>query len=202
MPDLESFPFAAALVFLVAVAVLRGQATYALARVVTEQTLRRTRPTTGWPAAVHRWLDGDAVGRGRAVVQRWGMAAVAACDLTVGLQTIVLAGAGAVRMPWPRFTLAQLPGALAWALIYATVGFAVWSTVIAAALTGNPVLTVLVCVLVVALLIGGRVLRRSLLRRGRLALDDREDRDRPAGRPGAPPHAGVDDDGGARRDVG
>lgn len=197
MPDLDAYPFAAALAFLFAVAMLRGQATYGIARIVTEQALRHTRPNSGWLAAVHRWLDGDAAGRGRAVVERWGMVAVAACYLTVGFQTLVLAGAGAVRMRWLRFTLAQLPGALAWALIYATVGFAVWSAVIGAAVVGNPVLTLLVCVVVLALL--GYAVRRSLLRR-RLGLG-LDDRDHAVGRVGALQHLGVDEEGGGRPDA-
>lgn len=196
MPDLDAYPFAAALAFLFAVALLRGQVTYAIARLVTEQAIRHTRPTSGWPAAVHRWLNGEAVGRGRAVVERWGMVAVAACYLTVGFQTIVLAGAGAIRMRWARFTLAQLPGALAWALIYATVGFAVWSAVIGAAVTGNPVLTVLVCLVVLGLL--GYAVRRSLLRHRRLGLDDRA---HAVGRVGALQHLGVDEEGGGRADA-
>lgn len=107
----QSFPFGLALAFLWAVAMLRGQATYWLARTVTEQTLRRTRPGQGWRAAVHRWLSGDAMDRGRGTVQRYGVAAVPVCYLTVGVQTVVLASAGVVRMPWPRFTLAQAVGA-------------------------------------------------------------------------------------------
>ena len=144
----ESFPFALALFFLWVVAMLRGQATYWLARTVTEQTLRRTRPTRGWRAAVHRWLSNDAMDRGRGTVQRYGVAAVPLCYLTVGVQTVVLASAGVVRMRWPRFTLAQAVGALAWATIYATVGFAVWAAFFEAALHGGPGLVLLVVVAV------------------------------------------------------
>jgi len=40
-------------------------------------------------------------------------------------------------MPWWRYTLAMIPGCLAWATIYSTIGFAVWGAVLAAA-AGSP----------------------------------------------------------------
>jgi membrane protein DedA with SNARE-associated domain len=57
--------------------------------------------------------------------------------LTVGFQTLVLTAAGVTRIRWAWFTLAQIPGAMAWALIYATIGFAVWQAGLAAA-AGSP----------------------------------------------------------------
>ncbi|GGK72035.1 hypothetical protein GCM10011509_20810 [Ornithinimicrobium pekingense] len=146
----ESQGFVVAFLFLLAVAMLRGQATYWLARVVTEQTLARTAPTSGWRAGVHAWLRGEGVARGRASLQRWGLVMVPLCYLTVGFQTLVLAAAGMIRVPWVPFTLAQLPGAAAWGLIYSTIGFAVWGATIAA-LAGQPLaVAALAAVLVVA----------------------------------------------------
>lgn len=133
----EDHGFVVAFLFLMAVALLRGQATYWMARVVTEQTLRHTSPTRGWRAGVHAWLAGEGVARGRASLQRWGLVTVPLCYLTVGFQTLVLAAAGMIRIPWGRFTLVQLPGAAAWALIYSTIGFALWGAAIAA-LAGEP----------------------------------------------------------------
>lgn len=132
----QSYPAGLALALLFGVAMLRGQATYWLARVVTTQALRRTHPTQGWRARAHAWLSGGATARGRVLVQRYGVVAVPLCYLTVGLQTVVLASAGVLRMPWLRFTLAQVLGALAWATVYSTVGLAVWVAV----LTGHPLL--------------------------------------------------------------
>lgn len=119
------------------VAMGRGQATYWVARVVTEQTLAHTHPTAGWRASVHHWLQGEGLARGRRAIERWGLAMVPLCYLTVGFQTMVLAAAGVMRIAWPWFTLAQLPGAAAWATIYATIGFAVWQAGLAAA-AGSP----------------------------------------------------------------
>lgn len=133
----EEQGFVVAFLFLMLIAMLRGQATYWIARVVTEQALRHTAPSTGWRAGVHAWLGGEGVARGRASLQRWGLVMVPLCYLTVGFQTLVLAAAGMIRMNWLRFTLAQLPGAAAWGLIYSTIGFAVWGAAIAAA-AGEP----------------------------------------------------------------
>lgn len=147
MRELNSFPFGVAFVLLWCIAMLRGQGTYWLARVLTEQALRHTRPTVGWRASAHSWLNSDALDRGRGAVQRCGIAAVPLCYLTVGVQTVVLASAGVLRMPWVRFTLAQSLGALAWAGIYATVGFAVWAAFMRAALDGGVVGIVVLAVL-------------------------------------------------------
>lgn len=166
MDSWESYPFGLALAFLWTVAMLRGQATYWLARTATEHALRRTRPARGWRASLHRWLSSDAIDRGRGAVQRLGVAAVPLCYLTVGVQTVVLASAGVVRMRWPRFTAAQTVGALAWATIYATVGFAVWAAFFRAALTGGPgvvALGVVAALVVVSLTVVAR--RRTLTRR-------------------------------------
>jgi membrane protein DedA with SNARE-associated domain len=144
----EGQGFVVAFLFLTLIAMARGQATYWVARVVTEQTLRRTAPTEGWRAGVHAWLRGEGVARGRASLQRWGLVMVPVCYLTVGFQTLVLAAAGMIRIPWLPFTLAQLPGAVAWGLIYSTIGFAVWGAALAA-LAGRPLAVAAVTAVVV-----------------------------------------------------
>jgi membrane protein DedA with SNARE-associated domain len=161
----EGQGFVVAFLLLTLVALLRGQVTYWVARVVTEQTLRHTAPTTGWRAGVHAWLGGEGVARGRTSLQRWGLVMVPLSYLTVGFQTLVLAAAGLIRIPWLRFSLAQLPGAAAWGLIYSTIGFAVWGAAIAA-LAGEPLavaaLAALLLVAVTTVLLGRR--RRESLR--------------------------------------
>jgi membrane protein DedA with SNARE-associated domain len=121
------------------VATGRGQLTYWLARVVGDRAADRVsgEADTGRRAAVRRWLRSESVGRGRRAVERWGLVAIALSYLTVGFQTLVLAGAGLLRISWPRFTLAQFPGAVAWALIYTTIGWAAWEATLAA-MAGQP----------------------------------------------------------------
>lgn len=130
-------PFWVALAGLFLIAMARGQGTYWIARVVTEQALRRTHPATGWQLSVHQWLQGEGTARGRAAIERWGLVMIPVCYLTVGFQTLVLAAAGMLRIRWLVFTLVQVPGALAWGLIYATIGFAVWAAALSA-VAGSP----------------------------------------------------------------
>ncbi len=155
-PALPSFladrPLWLAFSALYVIATARGQLTYWLARVASERATRRVLARdarriasrvggAGEPSAddataagaaprrldgLARWLDGRGVGRGRRAIERWGPAAVPLSYLTVGFQTLVLASAGAMRIGWLRFSLAQIPGALGWALIYTTIGWAAW----------------------------------------------------------------------------
>ncbi|MGO0575902.1 DedA family protein [Ornithinimicrobium panacihumi] len=166
MEMFNGYPFGLALAFLFCIAMLRGQATYWIARYVTEQTLKRTRPAEGWQARVHGWLSSNAVDRGRDAVQRCGIFAVPLAYLTVGIQTVVLASAGVIRMRWLRFTLAQSLGALAWGLIYSTIGFAMWAAFFEAAVADRRVLVVLATVLVALIVaVSHRVASHRRLRR-------------------------------------
>ncbi|GAA1151301.1 DedA family protein [Ornithinicoccus hortensis] len=163
----EDRPFLIALALLSSIVMARGQATYWIARLVTEQALRRTHPTEGWRAGVHQWLQGEGLARGRRSIERWGLIVIPLCHLTVGFQTLVLGAAGVMRIGWVRFTLAQLPGALAWGTIYATIGFAAWEAGMAAA-AGSPwgaAGLVVIVLLVVALVL----IRRS---RAKLVRDE------------------------------
>ncbi|MFH5823493.1 DedA family protein [Georgenia sp. AZ-5] len=138
MPDfLASWPFWLVFAFLYLGATLRGQAIYWLGRVVTEQTLRHSHPAAGWRLRAYRWLQGEGTARGIEALRRWGLVAVPFAYLTVGFQSMVMAGAGVLRIGWVRFSAAQVPGALAWAVIYSTIGFAVWEAALAAA-AGSP----------------------------------------------------------------
>lgn len=166
METWRDYPFALAFGFLTFIAMARGQATYWLARYVTEQALRRTSPTTGWKAKVHDWLSSDAVDRGRHAVQRCGIAAVPLAYLTIGVQTVILASAGVIRMNWLRFTVAQLFGAMAWGLIYSTIGFAMWAAFFETAMSDRRVLVVLATVLVTLVVaVSHRIASRRRLRR-------------------------------------
>lgn len=166
LPDfLSGWPFWVVFVFLWFGATIRGQATYWAGRVVTEQALRRTRPAAGWKLRIHQWLEGGGADRGINAIRRWGLVVVPFSYLTVGFQTMVLAGAGVLRITWPKFSLAQLPGALAWATIYSTIGWAVWEAAFAAA-AGSPVgiAVVLAIVAVIVVVVVHRRLTGSAAR--------------------------------------
>lgn len=65
-----------------------------------------------------------------------------------------------LRMAWVRFTLAMLPGCVAWALLYGMGLLAVWMTVLGA-VAGNPWAWVAIAVIVVGLLILWQIRRRK-----------------------------------------
>lgn len=85
---------------------------------------------TGPRAHALRLMRTPAAQRGLAMVHRFGPFGVTLAYLTVGVQTAVFVGSGLLRMPYLRFALASLPGAVAWAFIWGTVGLgAVWAAV-------------------------------------------------------------------------
>ncbi len=166
----NGYPSAVTFAFLWLVAMLRGQATYWIARAATDQTLRLTASRQPWAQRTRAWLASGQLNPGRRALEHWGVLAVTLCYLTVGIQTVLMAAAGAVRIGWVRFTLAQTVGALAWATIYSTIGFAAWSALARMTLAGHPVLVAAVSCLVGAGLIAWvLVARRGLSARGELA---------------------------------
>jgi membrane protein DedA with SNARE-associated domain len=147
---LDELGFVELLVALFVIVFLRAQATYWLARaIVTGAASRR------WG----RWLESPAMRRASMLLARYGAPVVTMSFLTVGLQTMLNAAAGAARMRFAVYLLAMVPGCAAWAVIYATVGFAVlWAVVGAAA--GSPVGIAVLAVLAAALLVAVVLLRR------------------------------------------
>ncbi|MGO1523654.1 MAG: DedA family protein [Nesterenkonia sp.] len=162
---LSDFPVLAAWALLFVVGLLRGQGTYWIGYGASGAATHIGDRGPGRWAKVQAWLNSDRTRASRTVVQRVGIIAVPLCYLTVGLQTAVLAAAGLVRIPWLKFTLAQLPGAAAWAAIYSTVGFAGWTAAVAA-FTGTGWGWALLTIAVAAgvLLVVPRVGRRTLQR--------------------------------------
>lgn len=160
LPEMfADWPFVAVFTFMFTLAMLRGQGTYWLARVVTEQTVLRGEPTSGWRGRTAIWLAGKDVNRGADMVRKIGLVAIPLSYLTVGFQTLVLAGSGVLRVRATQFTMAQIPGAMAWALIYSTVGWAVWGAAVAA-IAGSPWAMLGMVALVLVLVVTWRVHKR------------------------------------------
>ncbi|MFE6235803.1 DedA family protein [Cellulosimicrobium sp. NPDC057862] len=169
MPDaLDGAPFAALFGFFFAIAFVRTQATYWIARLVTTWTLDRTRPVKPWVARVHAWLSGRSAARGIETVRRWGVLAVPVSFLATGTKTVVNAAAGVVRMPFGRYLAAMTLGCAIHATIYATVGWAVWTAAFAAA-TGSPWGVAALVLLVLAAVVGVVVMVRRRGARGSVA---------------------------------
>lgn len=166
MPDLDGAPVAAIFGFFFTVVFLRTQATYWIARLVVEQTLRRGAPRTAALTRAQRWTQGPGAARGVAAINRWGTLAVPLSFLTVGFKTVVNAAAGLTRMSFARYLPAMLVGCLAHATIYATVGWAAWELALSAAAgswVGALVLAGIVLAVVAGLLWRGRRRRAQAL---------------------------------------
>lgn len=74
-------------------------------------------------------LDRPVVHRMESLVTRWGAPAVAVSFLTVGVQTLTNAAAGALRMPLSRYVPATIVGSVLWATLYTSVGVALWEAI-------------------------------------------------------------------------
>lgn len=109
--------------FLIGVVFFRAQGTYWLgrwARKGAESTSRSGHPRA---ATMARRLSGPGADRARGYLERWGFLGIPASFLTVGFQTMVNASAGYIRMRWDLYTVAMIPGCIAWASIYTLITF-------------------------------------------------------------------------------
>lgn len=113
----------------------RAQGTYWLGRGVARGTVR-----TRWAGR----LEGDRVQRAIGTIHRWGPVAVTLSFFTVGVQTVINLTAGYIRMPFPRYLLALVPGCAIWAAIWSTIGTAAFNGAVALAATSPLGLTVIV----------------------------------------------------------
>lgn len=131
---LESLPLGAGILFFWAVGIIRTTVVFALGRAATVGG-RRIGP-------VRRVTDSPVYRRAERLVNRWGVLAVPACFLTVGLQTAVILTTAVTGMPLRRWIPAMLVGTLIWGTVYGTVGMAVvwawlrepWAVVLVVAL--------------------------------------------------------------------
>lgn len=140
-------PFWIAFIALFGIVFVRAQATYWAGRGLTAGA-RRTR-------LVDR-IDNPRTTRVTDALNRWGAPLVTLSFLTIGFQTAINAAAGITRMSWLRYTLAMVPGCLAWAAIYATIGLAAaqaWIALAARSAWAPWLLVAVVLVVVVTVLI-------------------------------------------------
>lgn len=172
-PTLEDHPFWYVYGFLLVVVFCRAQATYWVGRGALAGTLR---------TRLAKHIEGPQMTRARRALDRWGAPAITVSFLTIGFQTVINACAGFLRMNYLRYTLAMLPGCLAWALVY-TVGAAAVVAWIELAV-GSPWLAAVVAALVIAVGTGIWLWRRS--RRGaaaKIAVPDETEQAETAGQP-------------------
>ncbi len=123
-------PWWALFAFLFVVVFLRAQATYWTGRWARAGATSADPTSPGRRGRVSRRLSGPAMERAQAFLNRWGYVGVPLSFLTIGFQTMVNAAAGFARMRWDLYTLAMLPGCVAWATMYALLGLSLieaWS---------------------------------------------------------------------------
>ena len=111
---LGGLPFAGVIAALFGIVFARTQLFYWLSRGVAAGTFRLER--------VKKWAESPGVQKALDRLHRWGAPVVTLSYLTVGFQTAVNVAAGLSRMPFWRYLLAMVPGCVAWAFIWGTVG--------------------------------------------------------------------------------
>ncbi|WP_017594704.1 DedA family protein [Nocardiopsis potens] len=151
---LEGQPFWIVYSALFGIVFARTQATYWIGR--------------GLGAGLHRSRWGARLGsrleRAERLIDRFGPPVVTVAYVTVGVQTAIHLVAGAMRMSFPRYLAAMIPGCAIWAAIYSLGGLAVlavwWNVFL-----HSPVLAVAL----VLLLAAAAAAAATLLRRRRAA---------------------------------
>lgn len=109
----------------------RAQGTYWLGRLATRGALAGVGKDGVW-GSIARWFNGPTPKRGAKLLDKWGLIIIPLCFLTVGIQTAVNAGAGLVSMKWRTYTLAMIPGCIAWAILYGMGMLAIWMALLGA----------------------------------------------------------------------
>ena len=146
----DGMPFGIAVAALFLIVLLRAQATYWIGRGVIAGALH---------TRLAEKLTGPRMTRAITLLNKYGPPVVTVSFLTVGFQTVANAGAGLIRMPWVRYTIAMMIGCVMWAFIYATVGFAALDAAMALA-AHSPWLLVGVIALLVLAVVAVVVTRR------------------------------------------
>lgn len=109
----------------------RAQGTYWLGRGAARGALAGVGKDGVWGSIAH-WFNGPTPKRGAKLLDKWGLIIIPLCFLTVGIQTAVNAGAGLVSMKWRTYTLAMIPGCIAWAILYGMGMLAIWMALLGA----------------------------------------------------------------------
>ncbi|WNM25498.1 VTT domain-containing protein [Demequina capsici] len=116
-------PWLGLFAFLFCVVLVRAQATYWAGRWVRRGAEAAARgEADGRRARFARRLSGPTWDHAQRFLDRWGFVGVPLSFLTIGFQTMVNAAAGYTRTRWDLYTVAMLPGCIAWAALYSFLG--------------------------------------------------------------------------------
>ena len=117
MDWIEGQPFVVAALFLTAVAGFRSQLTYLLGRGIRAGLVR---------AAWAQKMASDKERKAVSQLEKWGWPLIPLSFMTVGFQTAVQLTAGLIGWRWLPYTLAAIPGWIAWGIVYAAGGLTVF----------------------------------------------------------------------------
>ena len=148
---IQDQPFLVAAAFLTCVVAFRAEGTYWLGRGVRAGVVR---------AAWAQKLASDNEKRVVAKLEKWGWPIIPLSFLTVGFQTAVQFTAGLIGWRWLPYTLAALPGWIAWGCVYAAGGLAVVAGILALAKQSWWLAVLAIVLVVVIILVIIRVRRR------------------------------------------
>lgn len=163
-------PFPLVFLTLTLLVASRSNLVYGIGRYGRRVTISGREPSGGFRRRAWQWANAKRTQRAMDNIKKRGWIVISLAYLTIGIQTVVNVAAGVVGLSWPKYNLAAFPGWLAWALIYSTVGFAVWNAAVAAA-AGSPAGIAVFCALALAAAIGCILSRRRKKRRGRESAD-------------------------------
>lgn len=121
--------------FFVAGAAMRSQSFYWLGRYGNYAALRAHKPEDGWKLKVWEKIHSPQTEEMTELINRRGIIVIPLSFLTIGIQSVINFAAGLTAMPWPRYTVAALPGWFVWAAIYSSAGFLALKAAIAKPIT-------------------------------------------------------------------
>jgi membrane protein DedA with SNARE-associated domain len=147
---LSQLPLWQASLFLFIVVFFRAQLTFWLGKFVHKGILK-----SGFGKKRSREQENKA---GISAIQKYGWPVIPLSFLTVGFQSVVQIGAGLLDWKWTKYTLAALPGYLAWGFIYAVGGLALFKSIS----TGSIGLLILLLILIFLVWSAGYLIMKKI----------------------------------------
>ena len=149
-----SLPLWLATTFLFVIVFFRAQCTFWLGKLSYHGILK-----TKWGKKLEK---NSETASGIIAIQRIGWPIIPLSFLTVGFQTAVQFGAGLTNWSWFRYTLAALPGYLAWGFIYAIGGLSLFRSLV----QGSVGLLILFVIIILAVVIAANLVLRYIRKNG------------------------------------
>lgn len=148
----ESGPFVPVFLFLYVAVAFRSSVVYWIGRYGVRLVASNEEHSSGLRKKAWHMVEARQTQKYAEKVRKGGWLVVSGAYLTIGIQSIVVIACAVIGLNWLQFAAAAALGWAAWALIYATIGFAVWRAAThaaAATAIGSPVTWIILAVIVV-----------------------------------------------------